>query len=75
MSAVESKDINAEAGADMNAKPQSALICGSMAFDTIIVFPVKFQHHILPDKLHMLKVSFFVPELRREFGCCAGNIA
>ncbi|SHI66949.1 carbohydrate kinase family protein [Cycloclasticus pugetii] len=75
MSAVESKDINAEAGADMNAKPQSALICGSMAFDTIMVFPDKFQHHILPDKVHMLNVSFFVPELRREFGGCAGNIA
>ena len=53
----------------------SALICGSMAFDTIMVFPDKFQHHILPDKVHMLNVSFFVPELRREFGGCAGNIA
>lgn len=53
----------------------SALICGSMAFDTIMVFPDKFQNHILPDKVHMLNVSFFVPELRREFGGCAGNIA
>jgi adenosine kinase len=46
-----------------------------MAFDTIMVFPDKFQNHILPDKVHMLNVSFFVPELRREFGGCAGNIA
>jgi len=53
----------------------SALICGSMAYDTIMVFPDKFQNHILPDKVHMLNVSFFVPELRREFGGCAGNIA
>ncbi|ORU91633.1 MAG: sugar kinase [Cycloclasticus sp. symbiont of Bathymodiolus heckerae] len=53
----------------------SALVCGSMAYDTIMVFPDKFQNHILPDKVHMLNVSFFVPELRREFGGCAGNIA
>ncbi|MBL4744619.1 MAG: carbohydrate kinase family protein [Cycloclasticus sp.] len=53
----------------------SALICGSMAFDTIMVFQDKFKNHILPDKVHMLNVSFFVPELRREFGGCAGNIA
>ncbi|ORU92571.1 MAG: sugar kinase [Cycloclasticus sp. symbiont of Poecilosclerida sp. N] len=55
--------------------PNSALICGSMAYDTIMVFPDKFKNHILPDKVHMLNVSFFVPELRREFGGCAGNIA
>jgi adenosine kinase len=53
----------------------SALICGSLAFDTIMVFPDRFRHHILPDKLHMLNVAFLVPELRREFGGCAGNIA
>lgn len=53
----------------------SALICGSMAFDTIMLFQDKFKNHILPDKVHMLNVSFFVPELRREFGGCAGNIA
>ena len=53
----------------------SALICGSMAFDTIMVFQDKFKNHILPDKVHMLNVSFFVPHLRREFGGCAGNIA
>src|SRR3990172_10903233 len=53
----------------------SALICGSYAFDTIMVFHDKFKHHILPDKVHILNVSFLVPELRREFGGCAGNIA
>ncbi|MEE4290550.1 MAG: carbohydrate kinase family protein [Cycloclasticus sp.] len=54
---------------------KSALICGSMAFDTIMVFQDKFKNHILPDKVHMLNVSFLVPQLRREFGGCAGNIA
>ena len=54
---------------------KSALICGSMAFDTIMVFGDRFSHHILPDKIHMLNVSFLVPQLRREFGGCAGNIA
>ena len=53
----------------------SALICGSFAFDTIMVFKDKFQNHILPDKVHILNVSFYVPEMRREFGGCAGNIA
>lgn len=53
----------------------SALICGSFAFDTIMVFPDHFKNHILPDKVHMLNVSFMVPDLRREFGGCAGNIA
>ena len=52
-----------------------ALICGSLAFDTIMVFPDRFRHHILPDKVHILNVSFLVPEMRREFGGCAGNIA
>jgi adenosine kinase len=52
-----------------------ALVCGSLAFDTIMVFPDRFANHILPDKIHMLNVSFLVPELRREFGGCAGNIA
>ena len=56
-------------------KGSSALICGSMAFDTIMVFGDRFRNHILPDKLHMLNVSFLVPQLRREFGGCAGNIA
>lgn len=53
----------------------SALICGSMAFDTIMVFKGQFKDHILPDKIHMLNVSFLVPDLRRNFGGCAGNIA
>lgn len=53
----------------------SALICGSFAFDTIMVFQDKFKNHILPDKVHILNVSFLVPAMRREFGGCAGNIA
>ena len=53
----------------------SALICGSFAFDTIMVFHDKFKNHILPDKVHILNVSFLVPDMRREFGGCAGNIA
>jgi adenosine kinase len=53
----------------------SALICGSMAYDNIMVFPGKFKEHILPDKIHMLNVSFLVPSMRRNFGGCAGNIA
>jgi len=54
---------------------KSALICGSVAYDTIMVFPDRFRTHILPDKLHMLNVAFLVPQMRREFGGCAGNIA
>ncbi|MDP2097822.1 MAG: carbohydrate kinase family protein [Methylobacter sp.] len=53
----------------------SALICGSMAYDTIMVFHDKFKHHILPEKIHILNVSFLVPVMRREYGGCAGNIA
>lgn len=53
----------------------SALICGSLAFDSIMVFPDHFKNHILPEKIHILNVSFLVPEMRREFGGCAGNIA
>ena len=53
----------------------SALICGSFAYDTIMVFQDQFKNHILPDKVHILNVSFQVPEMRREFGGCAGNIA
>jgi adenosine kinase len=53
----------------------SALICGSFAYDTIMVFRDRFKHHILPDKVHILNVSFLVPDMRREFGGCAGNIA
>ena len=54
---------------------KKALICGSIAFDTIMVFSDRFRNHILPDKIHMLNVSFLVPKMRREFGGCAGNIA
>ncbi|MDI3262025.1 MAG: carbohydrate kinase family protein [Fulvimonas sp.] len=53
----------------------SAVICGSLAYDTIMVFPDQFKNHILPDKVHILNVSFLVPQMRREFGGCAGNIA
>ncbi|WP_028454067.1 carbohydrate kinase family protein [Chitinilyticum litopenaei] len=53
----------------------SVLICGSMAYDTIMVYPDRFRHHILPEQLHVLSVSFLVPEMRREFGGCGGNIA
>ena len=51
------------------------LICGSMAFDTVMVFPGRFRDHILPDRIHLLNVSFLVPSMRRNFGGCAGNIA
>jgi adenosine kinase len=53
----------------------SALICGSFAYDTIMVFHDHFKHHILPEQVHILNVSFLVPDMRREFGGCAGNIA
>ncbi len=56
-------------------KKRRALICGSMAFDTIMVFQGRFKQHILPDKIHMLNVAFLVPQMRREYGGCAGNIA
>jgi len=52
----------------------STLICGSIAYDTIMVFRDRFKNHILPDQLHILNVAFLVPDLRREFGGCAGNI-
>lgn len=53
----------------------SALICGSFAFDNIMVFQGRFKDHILPEQVHILNVSFHVPVMRREFGGCAGNIA
>jgi adenosine kinase len=53
----------------------STLICGSIAYDTIMVFHDRFKNHILADKLHILNVAFLVPDMRREFGGCAGNIA
>src|SRR3954470_2151418 len=51
------------------------LICGSLAFDTIMVFPDRFARHILPAQVHMLSVSFQISDMRREWGGCAGNIA
>lgn len=53
----------------------NTLICGSLAFDTIMVFQDQFKNHILPEKLQILNVCFFVPEMRKEFGGTAGNIA
>ncbi|MGQ0384849.1 MAG: carbohydrate kinase family protein [Gammaproteobacteria bacterium] len=53
----------------------AALICGSLAYDTVMVYPGRFRDHILPDQIHLLNVSFMVPTLRRYFGGCAGNIA
>jgi len=53
----------------------AAIICGSLAFDTIMTFEGRFAEQILPDQLHILNVSFLVPALRRDFGGCAGNIA
>jgi adenosine kinase len=60
--------------ADNNPPGDGALICGSVAYDTILVFQDRFKTHILPDKLHILNVAFYVPEMRREFGGCAANI-
>lgn len=53
----------------------SVLICGSIAYDTIMVFQDRFKQHILPDQIHILNVAFLVPDMRREYGGCAGNIA
>lgn len=53
----------------------SVLICGSFAYDTIMVFEDRFKNHILPDQVHILNVCFVVPAMRREYGGCAGNIA
>ena len=53
----------------------TTLICGSLAFDNIMVFPDRFKNHILPEQIHILNVAFLVPEMRREYGGCAGNIA
>ncbi len=54
---------------------KAALICGSVAYDTILLFQDRFKNHLLPDKLHMINVSFLVPDMRREYGGCAANIA
>src|SRR5664279_5622855 len=53
----------------------TTLICGSIAYDTIMVFGDRFKNHILPEQIHILNVAFLVPDMRREFGGCAGNIA
>ena len=53
----------------------SIIVCGSLAYDTLLTFPDRFARHLLPDQLHKLSVCFLVPELRREYGGCAGNIA
>jgi adenosine kinase len=53
----------------------SVMLCGSLAFDTVMVFKGRFKEHILPDRIHMLSVAFLVPEMRRNFGGVAGNIA
>lgn len=52
----------------------SILVTGSIAYDTIMVFPDRFRHHLLADQLHILNVCFLTPEMRREFGGTAGNI-
>src|SRR6202021_3384499 len=54
---------------------KAALICGSVAYDTILQCQDRFKSHILPDKIHILNVSFLVPDMRREYGGCAANIA
>jgi adenosine kinase len=53
---------------------KKTLVCGSIAYDNIMVFPGRFKEHILPEQIHILNVAFLVPELRREWGGCAGNI-
>ncbi|MFO1467209.1 MAG: carbohydrate kinase family protein [Steroidobacteraceae bacterium] len=58
-----------------SAAKKSVLICGSAAYDSILLFQDRFKAHILPEKIHLLNVSFLVPEMRREFGGCATNIA
>ena len=55
--------------------PKRTLICGSLAYDTIMVFPDRFARHILPEQTHVLSVSFQISEMRREWGGCSGNIA
>ena len=53
----------------------TVMICGSLAYDTVMVFDGRFKEHILPDRIHMLSVAFLVPQMRRNFGGVAGNIA
>lgn len=72
---VDSHATAAHGASRITGSARGALICGSVAFDNIMVFGDRFKNHILPDKIHMLNVSFLVPQLRREYGGCAGNIA
>src|SRR5207245_11753856 len=60
---------------DLVRSAPRTLICGSLALDTIMVFPDRFARHILPSETHVLSVSFQIREMRREWGGCAGNIA
>jgi len=53
----------------------NTLICGSIAYDSIMLFEDRFKNHIISDQLHNLNVAFLVPHMRREYGGCAGNIA
>src|SRR5580765_1199398 len=53
----------------------TSLVCGSLAFDTIMSFGGRFSEALLADQLHKINVAFLVPEIRREYGGCAGNIA
>ena len=53
----------------------TAIICGSLAYDNIMVFPGRFSEEILPERVHALNVAFLVPEMRKQFGGCAANIA
>jgi adenosine kinase len=59
----------------MNNKPNKILVTGSIAYDTIMVFPDRFRNHLLADQLHILNVCFLTPQMRREYGGTAGNIA
>src|SRR6478752_9613091 len=59
----------------LNGPSMTALICGSLAFDTIMAFNGRFSEALLADQLHKINVAFLVPSMRREFGGCAGNIA
>jgi len=67
--------LKASATAVRTHAARRALVCGSLAFDNIMVFDGRFKEHILPDQIHILNVAFLVPQLRREFGGTAGNIA
>ena len=59
----------------MTKANETALVCGSLAFDNVMTFQDRFRDHILPDQLHILNVSFLVPGMKRDYGGCAGNIA